>query len=193
MTYDPFKHRRRSIRLKGYDYSQAGAYFVTICAEHRECLFGEIADAQMQLNEYGQIVADCWNNLPQRFPNIDLDEFVMMPNHMHGITVITDDNGGAIHVGAIHELPLRELPEQDRGQRRKMLLPKIVGYFKMNTAKRINLIRGTQGTSVWQRNYYEHIVRNERELERIRTYIVGNPSMWDKDENNPAVMRQSNG
>ena len=180
--YDSSKHHRRSIRLNGYDYSQAGAYFVTICTEARECLFGEIVDAEMRLNEHGRIVCECWDVIPQRFPNVELDEFVVMPNHVHAIIVITDDNG----VGAIHELPLQM-------QRRKMLLPKVVGYFKMNAAKRINLARDTQGTPVWQRNYYEHIVRNERELERIRAYIAGNPAMWDKDENNPAAMRRSNG
>ena len=189
MPYDPRKHHRRSIRLKGYDYSQAGAYFVTIVVKGRECVFGEIADGEMQLNELGRIVDSVWSELPDRYPETELDAFVVMPNHVHGIVVIT------VAVGAIHELPLRnELPPRDElplrdttdpTQRRKMLLPKIVGYFKMNTAKRINLSRQTPGLPFWHRNYYEHIIRNEADLQRIRDYIQTNPVRWAEDQLHP--------
>jgi REP element-mobilizing transposase RayT len=172
MKYLPDKHHRRSIRLQGYDYSQNGAYFVTLCTQNRECLFGEIVNEEMILNEYGKIVEQCWNDLPNHYDNIIFDEYVIMPNHFHGIIFI---------VGAIHELPLHELPVQ---QRRKMLLPKIIGRFKMNSAKQINQIRNTSGIPVWQRNYYEHIIRNEKSLENIRNYIINNPSKWYYDNYN---------
>jgi REP element-mobilizing transposase RayT len=103
-----------------------------------------------------------------------------MPNHFHGIITINN------HVGAIHELPLHELPLQiEPKQRRKMLLPKIIGFLKMNSAKEINQIRATLGYPVWQRNYYEHIIRSEEEMNRIHRYIIDNPAKWAEDENNP--------
>ena len=181
MKYNPQIHHRRSIRLQDYDYSSEGAYFVTICARHRECLFGEIVNGEIVLNEYGKIAEQCWNDMPNHYDNIALDAFIIMPNHFHGIIFITDnvdnvDNVRAIHVGVIHELPLRKSPIQSSQQRRKMLLPKIIGRFKMNSAKQINQIRNTPGLSVWQRNYYEHIIRNEESLNNIRKYIINNPS-----------------
>jgi putative transposase len=94
MAYDPEKHHRRSIRLKGYDYTQPGAYFITICTHGRECLFGEIIDGEMHLNEAGQIVVQTWQDLPNHVPNVQLDAFVVMPNHVHGIIIITDRTGG---------------------------------------------------------------------------------------------------
>lgn len=191
MKYDPTKHHRRSIRLKGYDYSQVGAYFVTLCTENRESLFGRVDDDEMCVNDFGMIATEFWDQIPHRFPGVELDEFVVMPNHVHGIIVITENPAGAIWVGAnpvgaIHESPLQT-------QRRKMLLSKIIGYFKMNTAKRINAARDTAGTQVWQRDYYEHIVRDEHELSRLREYIANNPARWAEDEENVFVQRQANG
>ena len=93
MTFDPEKHHRRSIRLKGYDYAQAGAYFVTICTQHRACLFGEVVNGQMQLNDAGRFVEQCWLDIPHHFPHVELEAFVVMPNHVHGIIVITDPVG----------------------------------------------------------------------------------------------------
>jgi putative transposase len=174
MKYDPQKHHRQSIRLRQYDYSWPGAYFVTICLRAKECVLGEIVDGEMRLSEIGQIVRDVWNSLPARYSDIELDAFAIMPNHMHGVIVIV---GG---VGAIHELPLRE-------QRRNMLLSKIMGYFKMNTAKRINELRGTPGVPFWQRNYWEHVVRDDIDLNRIRQYIENNPQRWHEDQLNPIV------
>ncbi|MBU0701085.1 transposase [bacterium] len=179
MRYDLDNHRH-SIRLAGYDYSQTGAYFVTICVNSRECLFGEIISGQMRMNEFGETVQTIWNRLEERFTNITTDQFIIMPNHVHGIIVINQSV-----VGAIHELPL-----PDKNQRRCMLLPKIVGYFKMNTAKRINDFQKTPGVSVWQRNYYEHIIRNERELNKIREYIMYNPLKWELDFENPSSKKE---
>ena len=176
-TYNPDIHHRRSIRLKGYDYSRAGAYFITICTHGRECILGDLVDGEMRLNEYGDIVRGEWLNLPNRFPDIELDAVVIMPNHIHAII--------AIHaVGVIHELPLRN----DTKHRRTMLIPKIVGYVKMNTAKRINQSRNTPGARVWQRNYHEHVIRNEADLARIRKYVANNPRKWDMDRQNPDNM-----
>ena len=175
---------RRSIRLKDYDYSQPGGYFLTIVTFQREHLFGEIVNGEMVLNEAGKVVSDIWEKLPERYPNVITDEMVVMPNHFHGNLFIMDD----VHapVAAVHEPPLREdeTPEEYRLRRRRMLLPKVVGYFKMNTAKAINLILNSSGVPVWQRNYYEHIIRNEDELERIRKYIYYNPQQWEQDDEN---------
>ena len=169
MKYNPKKHHRRSIRLQNYDYSSEGAYFVTMCTKNRECLFGEIVNGEMVLSEYGKIVEQCWFNLPNHYDNIELDAYVIMPDHFHGI----------IFIRAIHELPQQ--------QRRKMLLPKIIGRFKMNSAKQINQIRNTPGVSVWQRDYFEHIIRDVKSLENIRNYIVQNPSKWNDKEHNTQI------
>lgn len=167
MMYHPNIHHRQSIRLKDYDYSEAGAYFVTVCAWKKEYLFGEIKNGEMMLNECGETVAKWWEAIPDHFHHVELDEFVIMPNHVHGIIVL--------NVGAI----------ETRKHRRQMLLPKIIGRLKMNSAKHINIIRTTPGVPVWQRNYYEHVIRDEPELHTIREYIRQNPLKWDIDEENP--------
>jgi putative transposase len=172
--------RRHSIRLKEYDYGQPGAYFVTVCTHHRECLFGEIVKEQIHLSKTGMVVKSVWEELPQRYPYTGIDVNMIMPNHFHGIITID--------VGAIHESPLRN--SLVTPSRRKMLLSKMVGYFKMNSAKRINDLRGTPGQPVWQRNYYEHVIRNEVDLEEIREYIQNNPLKWLEDENHPANIRK---
>jgi len=197
MAFNPDIHHRRSIRLRDYDYRSDGAYFVTLCTYQRECLFGEVVDGEIRLNEYGRIVESIWEELSARYPVIDLDSFVVMPNHVHGIIAIAGNDD----VGAIHESPLRESPgsgdnygannngairELPLRNRRSMTLPKVIGYFKMNTAKRINALRDNPGCPVWQRNYYEHVIRNETDLTNIRHYIANNPLKWDLDENNPA-------
>ena len=176
MKYDPFKHHRHSIRLKGYDYSQAGAYFVTCVTHNRECLFGEIVVGEMRLNEYGQIVAEEWFKTAQVRSNVELDEFVVMPNHLHGILVIVDDS---TTVGANRRFaPTPRAPTPNS-------IGAVMMQFKSIVTKCINTMRDSQGAPVWQRNYYEHIVRNERELEHIRAYIVGNPTRWNVDKENP--------
>jgi len=177
------KRKRRSIRLQGYDYSQAGAYYITMCTRNRECLFGNVIDGQIQLNEVGRIVQTVWNGLPQFYEGVELDAFVVMPNHVHGVIVI---HAG---VGAIHESPLLSKPFASARivDRRRMLLSKIIGRFKMVTAKQINALRETSGLTVWQRNYYEHVVRDEVSLNRIRQYLADNPAQWEFDRENPAA------
>jgi REP element-mobilizing transposase RayT len=181
MKNDPEYSHRRSIRLRNYDYSQAGAYYVTICTRDRECLFGEIVDGEMRLNEMGQIITGCWDESPNHFPNVKLDAFVVMPNHVHGIIVIveTSDSGS---VGARHAVPL----QRSFGQPISGSLPTIIRSFKSAVTRRINEMRDTPGMPVWQRNYYEHVIRNNRELDRVRRYIAGNPARWTEDSENPA-------
>jgi len=171
MKYNPEIHHRRSIRLKEYDYSSEGAYFVTICAYKKEMYFNDRQSAE--------IIQQGWNTLPDRYPTVRIDGFVIMQNHVHGIILIASDAPN--EVGAIHELPLR----RDRKDRRLMTLSKVVGYFKMNTSKQINKILQRPGCPIWQRNYYEHVIRNEDELTRVRQYIHDNPLNWETDEENP--------
>lgn len=175
MIYDPTKHHRRSICLKGYDYSQPGAYFITLVTQDRACLFGEIVDGEMRLNDLGAIVAWTWQDLPNHVRNVVLDAFIVMPNHVHGIIVLTDDPGV---VGAGSE----------PAPTRCYALPEIIRQFKTFSARRINALRGTPGVPVWQRNYYEHIIRNEQSLHRIRLYIDRNPARWSLDREKPAVI-----
>ena len=174
MKFDPQKHHRRSIRLADHDYSGPGAYFITIVTRGRECLFGEIKNGKMHLNDSGQIVWDVWNSLLKRYPQIELGTAQVMPNHFHGIIMIP--------VRAIHELPLQGSPTPPLRDRRRMTIPIVVGYFKMNSAKQINKILGSEGIPVWQRNYYEHIIRNDAEFNRIHLYIESNAANWVMDD-----------
>ena len=175
VAYNPERHHRRSVRLPTYDYSQPGAYFVTIVAQGRECLFGQVANGSVLLSDVGKIVAEELAAAAQTYAGVACDSCVIMPNHLHVVFTITGT------VGAIHELPL----PSKRVDRRKMLLEKVVGRFKMRSAKRINILRNASGNIVWQRNYYEHIVRDENELQRTREYIRINPALWAGDRENP--------
>ena len=146
---------RKQLRLKDYDYAQPGAYFVTICTKDRVYRFGEIVDGQMNENDLAVIVRTCWNDLPNHYLNVQLDEFVIMPNHVHGIIVIVDEPNT---VGNGHRpSPTKKHP-----------LSEIVRAFKSFSARRINEINGTPGASFWQRGYYDHIIRNDLSLTRIR-------------------------
>jgi len=141
----------------------------------------------MDLSPAGKVVMEVWKSLPERYPQVETGAVVVMPNHFHGIVILGE--GGAIHELPQRGLPQRGLPEGEinaRMERRRMRLPLVVGYLKMNSAKRINEIMGTQGTPVWQRNYYEHIIRNEEEYQRIQAYIESNPVHWSDDEENSA-------
>ena len=176
MPYDPEKHHRRSIRLKGYDYSSAGAYFITLCTHHRECIFGEIMDGAMHLNPYGLIVASAWKQSSVIRQEIELDEWVVMPNHVHGIVVITHNSSGVPDIaGANGRLPPPISPMKPRS------ISSFMAGFKSFTTKRINILRDTPGNVVWQRNYYERIIRDERALNNIRRYIQMNPINWELD------------
>ena len=177
MSYKPRQTRRRSIRLQNYDYSQAGVYFVTVCTRNKECSLGEIIDSQVHLNELGRKVRECWLQIPYHFPNVQLDAFVIMPNHVHGIVVI--------NVGAQHAVPLQRPELAAFGKSVPASLPVIVRSFKSAVAKRLNESLGIRGHQLWQRNYYEHIVRKGGDLDKIRRYILENPAKWEEDEENP--------
>ena len=173
MSYDPNKHHRRSIRLSGYDYSQKGIYFVTVCTQNREHLFGKIENGEMQMNDAGRMVEFTWFDLPNHNSHIVLDEFVVMPDHVHGVILITDGNAD-VDVGAGSEPAPTEPTPTERHP-----LSEIVRQFKTFSAKRVNQIRGITGIPVWQRDYYEHIIRNDAELDHVRQYIANNPAKWD--------------
>ena len=175
--FDPKIHHRRSTRLKGYDYSQAGVYFVTVVAWRRECLFGDVVDGDVVLNDYGLIVQKEWERSMEIRDEVELGIHVVMPNHYHGIVILHNDT---MVVGATGRSPL-----PPRGPVPKSLGALMAG-FKSSVTKQINLLRGTPGIPVWQRNYYERIIRDEREMERIHRYIESNPSMWSDDDENPA-------
>jgi REP element-mobilizing transposase RayT len=182
MKYDPEKHHRRSIRLKDYDYSQSGAYFITICTYNRECLFGEIVNVGMILNEFGKIAWEEWDNNAKIRKNLVQDEYVVMPNHVHGILFILDEND----IGATRRVaPTERLSGLASGS-----IGAIIGQFKSIVTKRVNSIRGTPGLDIWQRNYHEHVIRDEDELLEIREYIANNPIRWAEDENNPINIKE---
>ena len=163
MQYDPQKHHRRSLRLAGYDYSRAGAYFCTIVIYQRECLLGNIVDSTMVLSQWGEIVHQAWFDLENHYSNIALDEFCIMPNHVHGIIILSDEV-------ATKEADTKPAP-----------LSEVIRAFKSFSARRINIARQTQGIPVWQRNYYEHIIRDQREYLAIQGYINQNPLNWETD------------
>ncbi|GAC1374440.1 MAG: transposase [Aquirhabdus sp.] len=171
MSFNPDRHHRRSIRLKHYDYSQAGLYFITLCTHQRLSLFGDVVAGEMQLNEMGRVVQDVWQDLPNHYTHVELDCFVVMPNHVHGIVRFNGD------VRSIHQSPTL----QAQISRRNMGLPKLVGRLKMVSAKRINQLRENQGVPVWQRNYHEHIIRHENAHIKIADYIHTNPLRWQED------------
>jgi putative transposase len=161
MNYDPNKHNRRSIRLKDYDYSQAGAYFITPCIKNRRHFFGEIQEEKMILNDFGLIAHELWSFMPERYDNIELGEFIIMPNHTHHILIInSDDNVKTLGdiVGAYKSLVVHHCLE----------------FIKEND---MDIRIG----KIWQRNYWEHIIRNQKAFDNITNYIINNPKNWDKD------------
>lgn len=163
-SYDPKEHHRRSIRLKGYDYSQSGAYFLTICTHNRESVLGEIVSGRIKLNIYGRIVSARWCNLPRYHRHVELSAFVVMPNHIHSIIVIRPDS-------------------TEQAKRRP--ISEIVRGFKTFSSRRINEMRGMPDIPVWQRNYWEHVIRDQDSLNRIHDYILTNPLRWHLDRENP--------
>src|SRR3989338_4277515 len=171
---------RRSIRLQGYDYSQAGAYFVTICAQGSECLFGGIENDVMALNGYGCVVHDEWLRTAEIRAEIQTGEFVVMPNHFHGILIIDPGTAG-MGRGTGGRAPTMER----FGQPISGSLPTIIRAFKSAVTKRINEIRQLPGVPVWQRNYYEHVIRNEADYGQIAEYIADNPRRWEEDTLHP--------
>lgn len=191
---------RRTIRLRDFDYSSNNSYFVTICTQDRECLFGKcepgaavgapreapalpesaiMPEIKFIPNEFGEIIEKYWKWLSEKYEYVDLGPYVVMPNHFHGIVII-DKTGGRSESGASRGAPTNANATDTHVTK---TLGQLIGAFKTVSAKHINLLRKTQGLLVWQRNYYEHIIRNEEEYARICEYIHLNPEQWLKDEN----------
>jgi REP element-mobilizing transposase RayT len=194
MKFDPQKHHRRSIRLKGYDYTRSGAYFVTIVVWQRECLFGEIIDGEMRLNQFGKIVQRAWFDLPKHYPYVQLGTFCIMPNHVHAVIILIEPIVGAgLRPAPTGPAPTGPAPTGPAptgpAPTERHPLSEIVRAFKSFSARRINELRKTQGIPVWQRNYYEHIIRNDEEHNRIHLYIEANPANWMEDNENPANVK----
>ena len=196
MEYNPEKHHRRSIRLQGYDYTKAGAYYVTICTQGRVCLFAEVWDEMVRLNSFGKIIQVCWDDLMRHFLHVRLDSFVVMPNHVHGIIITKDcdDSRGEAFVNqgqsvsSLHsDTNASPLPHGTRSGS----LGAIIQNFKSVSTRKVNKMKKTYRNSLWQRNYYEHIIRNEKSLNTIRRYIKFNPLMWAYDSDNPGATHLS--
>jgi putative transposase len=206
MRYNPAIHHRRSIRLKGYDYTRAGAYFITICTQDRACLFGDIAGGEMRLNGMGRIVDDTWRWLGKQYDYVEIAEYVVMPNHLHGIIVMGDngDDGDGVDGcpgrGGSRTAPTGATPKTapapetathptDNSEtglpKRRKTVGRLIGAFKTVSTKQINIMRETPGAQIWQRDFYEHIIRNDDEYRRIAAYIINNPGKWDLDKINP--------
>ena len=214
--YNPQMHNRRSIRFKGYDYTQAGLYFITICCQNRACLFGEIENGKMMLNDAGAIANDCWLNIPNHFPNAILHEYVIMPNHVHGIIELVGANNHSPEtVGANNHSPVSKLhspvselhspvsklhsPKNKKNNnsvigdnRAKNVSPlrspsktvgSVVRGFKIGVTKWMR--QNTDTFYIWQRNYWEHIIRDDKSHENISQYIINNPTKWNNDKLNP--------
>ena len=185
--YDPEKHHRRSVRLRGYDYSQPGEYFVTLCAEDMKALFGRVVNGRMELNAFGEIADQEWRQSSAIRHELELDEWVVMPNHLHGIVRIVGPARSI--VGAQGLVPLRSALAKQGGTRipprHPRSLASFVGGLKSAVKTRINEMRGTPRAPVWQENYHEHVIRNPHELEILRDYIRHNPLRWACDRYNP--------
>lgn len=166
MTYDPETHHRQSIRLKGYDYSANGAYFITICTYEKTHRFGHIRDGIMYLNANGRFIRECFLRLKEKFPMIEQGDFIVMSNHFHCILFIRPAETKAETGNPMTAIPAAASPTIGR----------IIGYFKYATTKGID---GAE--KLWQRNYHDHIIRNERDFEKISSYIINNATTWDND------------
>jgi len=184
MKYNPLVHHRRSIRLKGYDYAQPGAYFITFCTFGREHFLGEIRNGEMSLSEIGEIVKQEWLRTPTIRSNVELDEFVVMPDHFHGIIILHAERNGEHEQDSNCGGKLQFAPTMTPFRSPSKTIGAIIRGFKAAATKRANELRKTPGLLLWQRNYYEHIIRDEIELTRIREYISLNPAKWMEDEVN---------
>ena len=183
----PAAFHRRSIRLPGYDYTQPGAYFVTLVAHNRLCCFGEITNGEMRLNEVGQLACAQWLRLTRRFAAVELDEYVIMPNHLHGIIFLHDrtGTGSGNHMDESTNLAPRAPTTERFGVPIAGSIPTIIRSYKSSVTQRFQKICHTPGAALWQRNFYEHIIRNDGDLHRIREYICNNPLRWALDRENP--------
>jgi REP element-mobilizing transposase RayT len=168
--------QRKILRLPHYDYTRAGGYFVTLCMRNHACALGDIEGGKMKLSRLGRIVEDCWGAIPIHFSNVELDIYTVMPNHLHGILIFARRAGGACPAPT----------KQRRAKPATSSLSAVVGSFKSAVTKKVNTIQNTPGRTFWQRGYYEHVIRNEADCDRIREYICHNPDRWAEDEENPA-------
>ena len=175
MSFDPDTDRRRSVRLPGHDYIGPGGYFITICTDRRRPLFGEVAAGEMRLSALGAIVREEWLRTPSVRPGVEVGTWAVMPNHIHGIVVRPGDPAAEAAVRAHSCAPLHRRPRS---------LASFVAQFKATAARRINALRGTPGALVWQRNYYEHVIRNGPAWMAITAYIEENPALWPYDRDN---------
>ena len=178
---EPYRNRntRRSIRLPGFDYSRVGIYFVTICSAQRRCIFGQIHGNDAVLSRIGEIVRACWIEIPQHFPNVKIETYVVMPNHVHGILTINEklpDANRENKSTVTTELFGRPSPKS---------VPTIIRSFKAAASKRARESGLAVSGSIWQRGYYEHVLRNTREYVETTNYILHNPVRWADDEENP--------
>jgi putative transposase len=185
--YDPRRHHRRSIRLKGYDYAQEGEYYVTLCVQDRELAFGDIKNGRMLLSEIGNIATTCWMEIPLHFPNVLLDEFVIMPDHMHGIVILGNRKKEGENVRRGHTVGTRHAVSQRESQRFREFgrpevgsLSTIIGSFKSAVSKRAH-VEG-YSTFAWQSRFYEHIIRDGDDYARIRNYILENVMRWSEEK-----------
>ncbi len=188
---DADRDRRRSLRLEGYDYGAWGPYFVSIVLDRRLPLFGDAVDEEMRLNDAGEMAESVWAALPRRFPAVRVDTFVVMPNHIHGIIVIDHSDT----VNTTERATTRVAPTGASDAGRRIALGDVVGAYKSLTT--VEYVRGVADHGwprfrgrLWQRNYYEHIIRDDRSLERIRAYILDNPARWPTDPENPSAIRR---
>jgi len=171
----PIPHRK-SNRLKNYDYSQPRWYFVTICTQDKVSWFGDIKKRKIKLTQFGMIANQCWLDIPKHFPNVKLDEFVIMPNHVHGIVIINQNDDNSYIVGNNDRCSLRKT------NRNMELLPKIISQYKSSVSRIIRKLTN-QIQPIWQKSFYDHIIRNESSCAKIREYIKNNPLRWDLDKN----------
>ncbi len=170
------KRNRKSMRLKGYDYSQAGLYFINICTKNREHIFGIIENGEIIMNEYRNITCNYWNNIPNHYNNVELGEYIVMPNHFHGIVLLNNK---------IINKPKQDVSKKDAINRTPTVtVGNIVRAFKARCTHTINKMNNNIGISVWQRNYYEHIIRNEKSYHQISEYIKSNSINWQDDKFN---------
>ena len=191
----PQKRRRRSIRMPKFDYTMSLQWFITICTHNRECVLGEIVNDEMRLNEIGKIIEECWLAIPDHFLNVILGEYMIMPNHIHGILEIVDNshvcrgtacqNDSDICRGVACYAPTGSQEYFSKISPVPKSLGTIIRSFKSGVTKHVNKLRNTPSASFWQRNYYEHGIRNDKALERIENYIKENPFFWNEDENHP--------
>lgn len=176
-------NNRRSIRLRNFDYSSGGVDFVTVCSHQRECVSGEIIDGEMKLSSAGEIVTREWMRTPLIRQDVEIDEFVVMPNHLHGVLVLLEQASGRGTPAFSHKAGF--------DGRKPGALGSLIAGFKSASTKQVNALRGTAGMPLWQRNYFEHVVRNEQDLERVRSYIQANVARWAEDVENPGNARQT--